>query len=159
MVPIYKFKLFHYFAASFSLPELHGDCWLGLYVSAEPWASGLSAWSYSQDRPPSLLLPSWRAAHLEAEPAPALPVGTMAGKRAMAVSLWALSVWAAVVPAWGLSELCLSWHTFWECVKHRTNCGKAEKATTPAEKPEKTGPLFFFILPSSSKLGFKKKKN
>lgn len=54
-------------------------------------------------------------------------MGTVAGKRAMAVSLV-----STVSVGWsgarlGFSGSCLSWHTFCECVKQRINCGKAEK--------------------------------
>lgn len=55
MATVYKFQLLHYIAASLSLAELCGNCWLGLHVSAEPRASGLSAGRCGQDRLPSLL--------------------------------------------------------------------------------------------------------
>lgn len=72
-------------------------------------------------------------------------MGTVAGKRAVAVSLV-----STVNVGWsgarlGFSRSCLSWHTFCECVKQRINCGKAEKAATPAEKPGKL--VLYSFLP------------
>lgn len=97
-----------------------------------------------------LSLPSWRAAHIwrQNQLLPCL-WGPLQGKGVWLLTWWALLVWAEVVLGWAFNRSCLSWHTFWKCVKQRINCGKAEEAATPAEKPGKLVlysfyPSFFF---------------
>lgn len=47
---------------------------------------------------------------------------------------------------WEFRGLCLSWHTFCKCVQQRVNCGKAGKATAPAEEPGEL--VLYFFYPS-----------
>lgn len=152
MATVYKFQLLHYIAASLSLPDFCGDYCLGLHVSAEPWASGLSVCSCSQDRLPSLVAFLGSCTHLEAKPAFALPVGTIGGKRAVALYLV-----STVSVGWsgarlGIQQVMFIMAHLLEVCQAENKLWKSRGSSNTCRETRETGPLFFFTLPSSSKL-------